>query len=72
MRICNINSEYFRKRLSELRKKYIILSSSDKIGYWRPNTKLEYDMFIDDLVEKRSMINQTLKVAKNERKKILV
>ncbi len=42
----NIQEKDFNNELVKLRKKYIILTDTTTGGYWRPNTKQEYEEFI--------------------------
>lgn len=47
MKLANIQDEkVFNEEVAKLRKKYIIMSDITTGGYWRPNTKEEYQKFI--------------------------
>lgn len=67
MEICNMkNDDDFRKNLTKLRKEFIILSSSEKKGYWRPNNENEYINFIAEYNTRLEEIQDIIKIAKKE------
>jgi predicted HAD superfamily hydrolase len=69
MRISKIcKEEDFRKALAVLRKKYIILSSSEHKGYWRPNTKQEYISFILEYTKRLKETEEVITLAQKEMK----
>ena len=62
--------EDFRKRLAELRKRYIILSSSEHKGYWRPDTKQEYINFITEYTKRLRETKEVIELAQKEMKEM--
>jgi len=62
------NVSQFKKELSKLKEKYIILFEND--GYYRPNTEKEYLDFISKQIEAVRAINKIIEIAKKEMKEV--
>lgn len=56
----------FKEEMKKLRKKHIILSSTEQSLYWRPDTKEEYLQYIQDYENRMKIAENNIKLAKQE------
>lgn len=61
------NVEELKKQLAELKQEYIILYDE---GYYRPNTKEDYEKFIEKCNEQVNNSEKLIKLAKTEMEKL--
>ena len=66
MNKANLTLRQFRKELSILRNKYIIINEN---GYYLPTNKKEYEEFIEKQNERYSEIKKTIDLAYKEMEK---